>query len=530
MRTSIYLLSLLAIAIAALPDISSPPTVKVLNGTYTGLHSSAYNEDFFLGIPYAQPPVNNLRFTVPQSLNSTFSEPRAATAYSPECVGYGGDDASYSSSEDCLTLNVVRPSSHSYSSSPLPVAVWFHGGGSFMGGSADKRYNLSYIVQNSVSIGKPMIDENIAAFGGDAEKVTIWGESAGANDVGMHLLAYGGCNDKLFRAAIMESGNPISDFAIQGSAFYQPAYDAIVQATNCTDTMDTLQCLRSVPFAQFNAALNTTFAPAWGFVIDGDFVQKYGSIQFARGEFVHVPIIDGANTDEGTVFGPVGIDNDTAFLNYLENTQLEGAHLPPSLASAILSAYPIPTGIGQSGIPAEVASVPASLGLQYRRSSAYAGDALIIASRRLTCQTWASRNVPAYCYRFNAIPNGAPYTVGATHFVEVAFVFLNFDGLGYNGVNGLAGNPFAGKPESYKDLAYLMASSWASFVTDLDPNGFRKGNTGVAGRTERWPVYGKGREASGYVFDANVSSYAEPDSFRGEGTALINSAAIAFQR
>lgn len=245
----------------------------------------------------------------------------------------------------------------------------------------------------------------------------------------------------------MESGNPIADLAIQGSAFYQPAYNAIVQATNCTDTIDTLQCLRTAPFAQLNAALNSTFAAAWNFVVDGDFVQIYGSIQFARGEFVKVPIIDGANTDEGTVFGPVGIDNDTAFLNCLESTssypllsllrrpltayshptnltltpsdtQLQGAHLPPSLASAILSAYPLPTGIGQSGIPAEVVSVPASLGLQYRRTSAYTGDAIIIASRRLTCQTWASRNVPAYCYRFNAIPNGAPYTIGATHFVE----------------------------------------------------------------------------------------------------------------
>lgn len=68
---------------------SSAPSAKVLNGTYAGLHSSSYNEDFFLGIPYAQPPVNDLRFTVPQSLNSTFSEPRAADAYSPECVGYG---------------------------------------------------------------------------------------------------------------------------------------------------------------------------------------------------------------------------------------------------------------------------------------------------------------------------------------------------------------------------------------------------------------------------------------------------------
>jgi carboxylesterase type B len=117
----------------------------------------------------------------------------------------------------------------------------------------------------------------------------------------------------------MESGNPISFLACHGSAFYQPAYDAIAQATNCTDKVNTLQCLRSVPFAQLNMALNTTFAVAWGFVVDGDFIQKYGSIQLARGEFVQVPIIDGANTDEGTAFGPVGVDHDTAFISYLES-------------------------------------------------------------------------------------------------------------------------------------------------------------------------------------------------------------------
>lgn len=108
-------------------------------------------------------------------------------------------------------------------------------------------------------------------------------------------------------------------------------------------------------------------------------------------------------------------------------------------------------------------------------------------------------------------------------------MFLNFDGLGYHGQYGVPGKPFFGKPESYKDLAYLMASSWASFVADLDPNSFRTKNPGVAGRTERWPMYAA-QNPMDYVFDANVSSYAEPDTCREKGIALINSAAIAFER
>ena len=65
------------------------PTVEIHNGTYTGIHSPYYNQDFYLGIPYAQPPVGDLRYRVPQSLNTTWSEARNATEYSPFCVGYG---------------------------------------------------------------------------------------------------------------------------------------------------------------------------------------------------------------------------------------------------------------------------------------------------------------------------------------------------------------------------------------------------------------------------------------------------------
>lgn len=107
---------------------------------------------------------------------------------------------------------------------------------------------------------------------------------------------------------------------------------------------------------------------------------------------------------------------------------------------------------------------------------------------------------------------------------------LNLEGIGYNGLNGVPCNPFEGKPQSYRDLAYLMASSWASFVVDLDVNSWREGKSGIAAGTEVWPVYGSGDGARAYVFDANVSSYAELDNFREKGIALINRAAIAFKR
>ena len=81
---------LLWTAVQAVPTKpSSSPTVAVRNGTYTGVRSSTYNQDFFLGMPYAQQPVGNLRFTVPQSLNSSWDGTRNATQYSDICVGYG---------------------------------------------------------------------------------------------------------------------------------------------------------------------------------------------------------------------------------------------------------------------------------------------------------------------------------------------------------------------------------------------------------------------------------------------------------
>jgi hypothetical protein len=83
------LLGQLAVAGAAPSSSSSGPTANTLNGTYYGYHNSFYNEDFFLGMPYAQPPVNNLRYEPPQALNSSWTGFKNATQYGYECVGYG---------------------------------------------------------------------------------------------------------------------------------------------------------------------------------------------------------------------------------------------------------------------------------------------------------------------------------------------------------------------------------------------------------------------------------------------------------
>ncbi|KAL2155928.1 hypothetical protein VTH82DRAFT_670, partial [Thermothelomyces myriococcoides] len=94
------------------------PVVKVLNGSYAGIHSAEYDQDFFLGMPYAQKPT---RFAVSQPLNSSWEGLRNATAYPKNCMGYGADNEGYEMSEDCLYLNIVRPAGISETAG-LPVA------------------------------------------------------------------------------------------------------------------------------------------------------------------------------------------------------------------------------------------------------------------------------------------------------------------------------------------------------------------------------------------------------------------------
>lgn len=335
--------------------------------------------------------------------------------------------------------------------------------------------------------------------------------------MGWHLTAYNGRDDGLFRAGIMESGNPVAYQSYRTNEQYQPLYNAVVSAAGCNASIDNLGCLRQVPYAKLNSILNTTTATDWQPIVDGDFIARWGSVQLAEGAFVKVPIIDGANTDEGTAFGPKGVNNSQELIAYATNST-EGAYIGSQFASGLLAAYP---NTPDYYIPpvAEIgdATYPPIYGSEYRRSSAYFGDVVMIANRRGACETWAANGLDAYCYRFNTIPNGVNWETGVTHFQEVAFVFDNLQGLGYNAEHGTV-NPFGGKPPSYAGLAKLMSCSWASFIYDLDPNGFQGRQAGAAA----WPAYSLSNPQN-IVWDANVTglAYAEPDTFRSEGIQWI---------
>lgn len=285
----------------------------------------------------------------------------------------------------------------------------------------------------------------------------------------------------------------------------------MVETVGCSNSTDNLQCLRNLPFETLNTALNTSDSGAWQPIVDGDFIARWGSVQLEEGAFVHVPVISGANTDEGSSFGPPTVNSTQGLIDAATgNSSL--VRLPPQFADEMLEAYPLEPEYFIP--PPSEQPLDENTNEQNRRSNAYFGDAIFIAHRRDTCQTWAAAGLAAYCYRFNTIPNGVA-NVG--HFQEVAFVFDNTDGLGYGDIWGTV-NPFANTTQSYYDLAELMSKSWISFIHDLEPNAFE-------GRFEAapaWPVY-ELEQPREMVWDANVTelAVAAEDTYRQEGIQFI---------
>ncbi|KAF9700764.1 hypothetical protein EKO04_002065 [Ascochyta lentis] len=530
---------------------SSTTTIKLEKGTLEGVNG-AYGQDFFLGIPYAKPPVDNLRFRRPQPADA-WDDIRPAQEYGSWCYGVSigligfSQNNTGSMSEDCLTLNVVRPA-HTPRKAKLPVAVWIHGGNFLEGSSADQRYNGSFLVQESVDMGTPIIyvsmnyrlgifgflagpaleesgdtniaihdqrmaltwiQENIAQFGGDPEHVTIFGESAGAASVGFHLLANGGRESGLFHAAIAQSGGPFSYGPFSNASQRSQDFQKTLQHANCTAAEDALRCLKNVP-----ADILNTFpglANAYP-MIDGTLIQDYSSRQLANGSFSRVPLLMGTNRNEGSTFlksiRPTGVSTEEDFFSVIRALSA-GVPLSNATLKQWSNAYQSEINNASTGGTGTLSANPGpAFGALHGKTSLWLGDYLFTAGRRYANQMWAKHGVATYCYLFDAVPAYLdPETYGSAHFSDVGFAFGNAQGVGYDE------SPFASSSAEEKAwkqrLAKVMSRMWISFIVHKTPN--HHGVPDIA----HWPEYSK-NNATNIVLGETSDPYTTPDTWRGE--------------
>jgi para-nitrobenzyl esterase len=355
------------------------PLVFTFSGPVRGSVSSAGVREF-MGIPYAAPPVGNLRWRPPVPHAPWFA-PLEATQFANHCPQPPSPFGIASVTEDCLFLNVFTPGSNDFLR-PRAVMVWIHGGALVSGESND--YDPTALVQNGVivvtinyrlgalgflahsafagektdpdrdrdsdpnsagdyglmdqQLALCWVRDNIRFFGGDPLNVTIFGESAGGLSVFSQLASPS--SEGLFHKAIIESGA----YALntQTLAAAEAAGTAFADAAGCT--AQTGACLRALPVTTILA--NEDFA---GYTpnIDGEFFPLPLNTALATGQFHHVPVIQGTNHDEWRLFtaldfdltaaGPIA-NNDTAYQAALAT--LVGPAAPFVAAQYPLASFP----------------------------------------------------------------------------------------------------------------------------------------------------------------------------------------------
>ncbi|KAI5776232.1 Alpha/Beta hydrolase protein [Geopyxis carbonaria] len=490
--------------------LASGPTVT-LNKTTTIHGTTNAKTEQFLGIPFAQPPIGALRFEAPRptSLPHTVN----ATAYGAACIGFSAfSEGIGETSEDCLTLNVIRPTASAHSAK-LPVLVWIYGGGFAAGGSSDPQYDLAPLVTRSAALATPIlgvslnyrlggygflgtnaglsdqrlalqwVQQNIAAFGGDPARVTIMGESAGAFSVGYHI--YSPNSAGLFSAGILESGTGLGAGGIvtKDSDVYKGYWANLTAATGCAAWDVT--CLKTVPAA----TLTPVFTPqAWTPILDDDTLPRLPSAALAAGTWSRVPVLLGGNRDEGTAsfWSPRGLNTTADITSWLESRNLSAASI-----AAVLKLYPNNDTLG-APFGSGTASWHAELGAQYKRAAAIASDLSIHGGRRAVAKAFSAAGQKVWSYRFDQHPwdgktplisDGPAGSAGATHYSEIPSVF---------GTYGKAGLKWAmDESPAGRELSRDIQTAWIGFV-----NNGKRWDGKVSGGV-RWEEYGvAGREMS----------------------------------
>ena len=488
----------LVAAFAAASSAIAADQVHTGSGIVEGTQSTDSKIRIFKGIPFAAPPVGNLRWQPPQPAPS-WEGVRKTTEFGARCMqGHIFADMVFRDngpSEDCLYLNVWTPASSA--DAHLPVMVWIYGGGFQAGAASEPRQdgeNLAHkgviVVSFNYRLGVfgflshpdltkesphhasgnyglldqiaalEWVRKNIAGFGGDPDNVTIFGESAGSMSVS--ALMASPLSKGLFKQAIGESGGAFS-LTPRDESVSQTEKTGVAFAESIHGT--TLEELRAKPADEVLEAALHGKGRFWPNV-DGYFLPENASAIYAAGKQVHVALLAGWNADEGSAAGFFGKEQPTK-----ENYEAKIRSQFGKDAEKILKLYPANTEAEMKASARDLASA----------------EFIAYSTWKWLDMQVKTGESPVYRYHFEQappMPAGEP-SHGAYHSSDIEYVFQTLDWKHLSWTDG------------DRKISDVISSYWTNFAKTGNPNG-----NGLP----EWPGYNKkDRYAVMHLQDADGS-------------------------
>ncbi|WP_182359915.1 carboxylesterase/lipase family protein [Tomitella gaofuii] len=451
------------------------------------LHAERAREVFaWRGIPFAEPPVGPLRFRAPVPARR-WSGVRDCAEFGPVCPQAEGMpiEAELVRDEDCLNLNVWAPRPER---TLRPVLVWIHGGAYFLGAGSQGIYHgrrlvaegdavvvtfnyrlgvLGFVAMEAMSGGAGTFEsnvglrdqiavlewvrDNISAFGGDPDNVTLFGESSGGGAVTTLMTVPRAAG--LFHRAIAQSSPATSVYGMQRAASVAGRLLRILDVP-----ADRADALRTMPATALAAASGRLSAEVSGSdpgtlamapVVDGDLVPRYPVAAFQKGVAHRVPLIIGTNRDEASIFRLLRMQmmpvTPQSVYQMLAGVLAANPDVAPERVAAIMSGY--------RELPRTRGAVAVSQDAAFRMPAVWIAEA-------------HSRHAPTWLYRFDhASPMLRAARVGAGHATEVPYVFGTFGAMRRDPTFALGGRRTAER------VADRMRSRWLTFARTGRPDG-----------------------------------------------------------